>query len=117
MNKLIKHSIKPAMTKIGLTFIASMLAFSAWAISLDQAKQQGLVGEMPNGYLGMVVTSPEVSSLVDMVNKKRKNIYLNLARKNKITMQQVTKLAGEKSISKTQTGHLIKNAAGKWVKK
>jgi len=121
MNKLMKHStkhsIKQAMKKIGLAFIASTLAFSAWAISLDQAKQQGLVGEMPNGYLGVVVESSEVTSLVKMVNKKRKDIYLNLARKNNITMQQVTKLAGEKSISKTQTGHLIKNSAGKWVKK
>ena len=113
MNKLMKQTIK----RISLVLIASTMAFSAWAISLDQAKQQGLVGEMPNGYLGVVVASSEVSSLVAMVNKKRKDIYLNLARKNKITMQQVTKLAGEKSISKTQSGHLIKNSAGQWVKK
>jgi len=113
MNKLMKHSIK----KVSLLLAACTMAFSAWAISLEQAKEQGLVGEMPNGYLGVVVTSNEVTSLVDMVNKKRKDIYLNLARKNKITMQQVTKLAGEKSISKTQSGHLIKNSAGKWVKK
>lgn len=113
MNKFMKNT----MIKIGLTFIASILAFSAWAISLDQAKQQGLVGEMPNGYLGVVVTSSEITSLVELVNKKRKDIYLNLARKNKITMQQVTTLAGEKSLAKTQSGHLIKNASGQWVKK
>ena len=113
MNKLIKHSIK----KLSIALVAATLAFSAWAISLDQAKQQGLVGEMANGYLGVVVASSETTSLVEMVNKKRKDIYLNLARKNKITMQQVTKLAGEKSIAKTKSGHLIKNAAGQWVKK
>jgi uncharacterized protein YdbL (DUF1318 family) len=108
-----KHSIK----RISLAFFVSTIAFSAWAVSLEQAKDQGLVGEMPNGYLGVVVASSEVSSLVEMVNKKRKNIYLNLARKNKITMQQVTKLAGEKSLAKTQSGHLIKNSSGQWVKK
>jgi len=113
MNNLIKHSIK----KISVLLVASTVAFSAWAISLEQAKQKGLVGEMPNGYLGVVVASSEVTSLVDTVNKKRKEIYINLARKNKITMAQVTKLAGEKSLSKTQSGHLIKNSAGKWVKK
>ena len=113
MNKLMKQTIK----KISLVLIASTMAFSAWAISLDQAKQEGLVGEMSNGYLGVVVASSEVSSLVAMVNKKRKDIYLNLARKNKITMQQVTKLAGEKSLAKTRSGHLIKNSSGKWVKK
>jgi uncharacterized protein YdbL (DUF1318 family) len=113
MNKLIKQSIK----KISLLIIASTMAFSAWAVTLDQAKQQGLVGEMSNGYLGVVVASPEVNELVEMVNKKRKDIYLKLARKNKITMQQVTALAGEKSLAKTQSGHLIQNAQGQWVKK
>ena len=117
MNQLIKHSIKHSIRKVSLVLIASTMAFSAWAISLEQAKQQGLVGEMPSGYLGVVVASTEASSLVEMVNKKRKDIYLNLARKNKITMQQVTKLAGNKSIAKTQSGHLIKNASGQWVKK
>ena len=112
-----KQTIKNSIKKVSLVIVACSFAFSAWAISLEQAKQQGLVGEMPNGYLGVVVTSSEVSSLVDMVNKKRKNIYLNLARKNKITLQQVTKLAGEKSLAKTKSGHLIKNTAGQWVKK
>ena len=113
MNQLIKHSIK----KLSLVLIGSTLAFSAWAITLDQAKQEGLVGEMADGYVGVVVASSEVTTLVEVVNKKRKEIYLNLARKNKLTMQQVNKLAGEKSLEKTQSGHLIKNTAGEWVKK
>jgi len=113
MNKLIKHSIK----KVCLALVVSTLAFSAWAISLDQAKEQGLVGEMLNGYLGVVVASSEASTLVDTVNKKRKEIYQDLARKNQLTMQQVTILAGKKSLAKTQQGHLIQNVAGQWVKK
>lgn len=113
MNKLIKH----ALTKLSIALVATTLAFSVWAISLDEAKDQGLVGEMSNGYLGVVVASSEVNTLVDTVNNKRKDIYLKLARKNKLTMAQVTKLAGEKSITKTQPGHLIQNAAGQWVKK
>ncbi len=97
--------------------IALTMTFSAWAISLDQAKQQGLVGEMANGYLGVVVTSPDVTSLVKTVNAKRKNFYLDIARKNKLTMKQVTALAGEKAIAKTRSGHLIKLASGSWIKK
>jgi hypothetical protein len=113
MKQLIKHSMK----KISLVLVASSLAFSVWAMSLEQAKKQGLVGELPNGYLGAVVSNNDVNSLVDKVNKRRKDIYLKLARKNNLTMEQVTKLAGEKALAKTQSGHLIKNAAGKWVKK
>lgn len=109
MNNLIK--------KLVSVVIVSTIAFSSWAISLSDAKKQGLVGEMPNGYLGIVVKSSATQSLVNTVNSKRKTLYLNLARKNKITMDQVTALAGQKAIAKTQSGHFIKNAAGKWVKK
>lgn len=113
MNNLTNRFVK----KLTCALLVSTLAFSAWAISLSDAKTQGLVGEMPNGYLGVVVESAEAKSLVASVNKKRKSIYMNLARKNKITMQQVTALAGEKALAKTQSGHFIQNAAGQWVKK
>jgi len=113
MNNLTNKFIK----KLTCALLASTMAFSAWAISLGDAKQQGLVGEMQNGYLGVVVDSAETKSLVSSVNEKRKNIYINLARKNKITMQQVTTLAGKKAFAKTQSGHFIKNASGQWVKK
>lgn len=113
MSNLVMNILK----KVMLSVVVASMAFSAWALSLDDAKKQGLVGEMPNGYLGLVVNSSEAKSLVDSVNKKRKDIYMKLARKNKLTMQQVTALAGKKAINKTKSGHYIKNAAGQWVKK
>lgn len=113
MKNLIRNFIK----KSGFALLVSVMAFSAWALSLNDAKQQGLVGEMPNGYLGVVVDNAEAKSLVASVNKKRKSIYMNLARKNKITIQQVAALAGEKALAKTQSGHLVKNSSGQWVKK
>jgi uncharacterized protein YdbL (DUF1318 family) len=117
MSKLISNITMNIAKKFIFTLFATTMAFSAWAISLDDAKQQGLIGEMKNGYLGVVVNSTETQSLVNDINEKRKNIYLNLARKNKITMEQVMALAGEKAISKTQSGHFIQNSAGQWVKK
>lgn len=113
MKNLTSNLIK----KSACALLVSAMAFSAWALSLNDAKQQGLVGEMSNGYLGVVVDNAEAKSLVASVNKKRKSIYMDLARKNKITMQQVTALAGKKSLAKTQSGHLIKNSSGQWVKK
>jgi len=113
MNNLTNTIIKT----LAFALLVSTVAFSAWAISVADAKQQGLVGEMSNGYLGVVVESAETKSLVAEVNKKRKSIYMNLARKNKITMQQVTLLAGKKSYAKTQSGHFIKNSSGQWIKK
>ena len=118
MNNLTNIFIKKLTgALVACTLLVSTIAFSAWAISLGDAKQQGLVGEMPNGYLGMVVDSAQTKDLVASVNSKRKSIYMNLARKNKITMLQVTTLAGEKAFAKTQSGHFIKNTSGQWVKK
>lgn len=109
MYKLMKKTL------VALTVIT--LSFSAWAMSLDQAKQQGLVGEMSTGYLGVIVKSAEAESLVTTVNSKRKQLYLQLARKNKISLAQVATLAGEKALAKTRPGHFIKEASGQWVKK
>lgn len=121
MTKLTNNLKNKLITKFSLAAFVLTMSFSAWAVTLEQAKQQGLVGEMSNGYLGVVLTNTnsntDVASLVASVNKKRKTIYLALARKNNLTMQQVTVLAGEKTIKKTLSGHLIKNALGQWVKK
>ena len=117
MQNLTKNLTNKLIKKLTCSLLVSSMAFSAWAISLDDAKQQGLVGEMANGYLGVVVNSADAKTLVDSVNQKRKSIYMDLARKNKITMAQVTALAGKKAFAKTQSGHFIKNSSGQWVKK
>jgi len=109
--------MKTVMKKFTLAITILAITFSAWAVTLDQAKQQGLVGEMANGYLGVVKNNSDVQSLVASVNAKRKAIYLKLARQNKLTMEQVTALAGKKALAKTKAGNYIKNASGAWVKK
>ncbi len=109
MTKIIKQ--------ITLAFITLTFSLAVWATTLEQAKSQGLVGEMANGYLGVVIASQDTKKLVDQVNEKRKTLYQKLAQKNNLTMTQMTLLAGEKSIKKTKAGHLIQNSAGQWIKK
>ncbi|MBE0376512.1 MULTISPECIES: YdbL family protein [Pseudoalteromonas] len=95
---------------------AVCLSFSAWAISLDDAKNQGLVGEDSSGYLGLVVQNAEAKAVVDEINAKRKAQYLKLAKKNNLSLAQVEALAAAKTIEKTQSGHFIE-VNGEWVKK
>ncbi|MBU2972344.1 YdbL family protein [Pseudoalteromonas sp. C2R02] len=109
MNKLIKYT--------SFLIIMLSMSFSALALTLQDAKKQGLVGEMPDGYLGAIKNNAQVASLVNSVNKKRKDLYISLARKNKITLGQISALAGEKAIQKTASGNFIKNAKGQWIKK
>lgn len=95
---------------------AVCLSFSAWAISLDDAKNQGLVGEDSSGYLGLVVQNAEAKAVVDEINAKRKAQYLKLAKKNNLSLAQVEALAAAKTIEKTQAGHFVE-VNGKWVRK
>ena len=101
-----------------LVLISMLLApLSAWSIDLAAAKQQGLVGEQANGYLGAVTTpSAEVRALVKDVNAKRRAKYQQIATKNNISMTDVEALAGQKALEKTAPGNYIK-PAGSWRKK
>lgn len=94
-----------------------LVAAPGWAMDLKQAKAEGLVGEQRNGYLGVVVNNPEARKVVSEVNAKRKKLYQQLAKKNQVSLSSVEQLGGEKAISKTRSGHFIKNSAGQWVKK
>jgi uncharacterized protein YdbL (DUF1318 family) len=94
-----------------------LLSLNAFAISLQDAKSQGLVGEQPNGYLGIVQNDPQANSVAKEVNAKRKNHYEKIARKNDITVNEVAKLAAKKAMKATKNGQYIKDSNGKWVKK
>ncbi|MBB1400107.1 YdbL family protein [Pseudoalteromonas sp. SG45-1] len=100
-----------------ITLVSAVcMSFSAWAISLDDAKNQGFVGEDSSGYLGLVVQNAEAKAVVDDINTKRKAQYLKLAKKNNLSLSQVEALAAAKTIEKTQSGHYVE-VNGNWVKK
>lgn len=88
----------------------------AHALSLEEAKSKGVVGESADGYLGAVSSSAEVDALVKDVNEKRRAEYKRIAESNKLDPAAVEKLAGSKAIEKTPAGQFIK-AGGSWQKK
>jgi uncharacterized protein YdbL (DUF1318 family) len=104
------------MHKLTAILSAIMIFFSVSvaALELDQAKQQGLVGEMANGYLGVVVQQADTEKLVADINAQRKAIYVKLAENNQITLEQVEILAGQKAYNKTQAGHYLQKD-GVWL--
>ncbi len=88
-----------------------------FALSLDDAKAKGLVGEKNNGYLGAVTPSnTEAQMLIDDVNQKRRQAYEDIAKRNRTSVQAVETLAGEKAIQNTKSGNLIEGPGG-WMKK
>jgi len=97
--------------------VALLFAGSALAMDLDSAKNQGLVGEQPNGYLGVVKATPEAVELVSDINQKRRRAYQRIAQQNGISLDQVANLAGQKAIEKTPAGEYVKTPTGQWVAK
>lgn len=87
------------------------------ALTLDDAKSKGLVGEKSNGYLGVI--SPgngEAQTLADEVNQKRRQAYEEIARRNGTSVNAVETLAGEKAVANTKPGNFVEGSGG-WVKK
>ncbi|WP_233010387.1 YdbL family protein [Rheinheimera faecalis] len=84
--------------------------------ALGAAKTQGLVGEQPNGYLGVVGSSAQAKEIADLINKARKAEYQKLAAKNGIQLSDVEAIAGQKAIEKTEAGQFIQ-LNGQWQKK
>lgn len=99
------------------TLLFSVTLSSAWAISLDEAKTQGLVGEQLNGYLGVVQSSGEVRSLADSINQKRRAAYADKARKAGVDIKVIEMRIGERLIQRATPGHFIQNNNGQWSKK
>lgn len=84
--------------------------------NLSSAKTQGLVGEQSDGYLGVVVNSPETVETVKLINDARHAQYLRLAKDNNLVLTDVEAMAGQKAIDKTQAGQYIQ-VNKKWAKK
>jgi len=75
--------------------------------ALGDAKASGQLGEMPNGYLGVVKPSPEADEIARLINQARRTEYQKLASQNGIQVSDVEAIAGKKAIEKTPAGQYI----------
>ena len=109
--------------KLLAVILSCLLVFSmpllAFGITLDEAKQQGWLGERPDGYLGLVKpsSSPDTVDLMKDVNRKRRSLYQDIAAKNGTALSAVEALAGKKAIEKTPPGQFTMQPNGNWIPK
>src|SRR3954469_20272587 len=112
-----------SIIKISICSILLALALPLMAMNLQQAmsklsdaKTHGIVGEQPDGYLGVVSQSADATEIVKLINTARKTQYERLAKDNKLALPDVEAMAGLKAIEKTQSGQYIL-VNDKWAKK
>ncbi|MBD1226471.1 YdbL family protein [Xenorhabdus griffiniae] len=106
------------MKKVGMIFLLSLL-FSPFAkgMTLNEAKQQGLVGETFSGYLAPVKNGQEAQSVVKKINNERQKKYAEIAAQNNMTTEQVARMAGEKLVNRAASGEYVLGINGNWVQK
>ena len=103
-----------------LLFVAALsLSGNAFAIELQEAKDRGLVGESNSGYLDYVKKPPgdDVKALVHTINERRKKKFIDTARANDLTEDQVAERFYQRGVKATQSGHYYRDSQGRWVAK
>jgi len=114
MNNRITLFLFSILSMVGM--VTLLLCQPVFALELQDAKTQGLVGETPSGYLEAVKATPEADQLIKEINAKRKTHYQKIAKKNKTPLSTVEEMAGKKALEKTPAGQYIK-VGGAWKKK
>jgi uncharacterized protein YdbL (DUF1318 family) len=107
------------MKRIFTAILLVMTMQVAWAIDLQSAKDQGLVGEANNGYLAAVQkpASAEVKALISDVNAKRKAQFEKTAANTNTTQLQVSNRFYQLAVQRTKPGHYYQDKSGRWKKK
>ncbi len=111
--------MKNAFSRILLLGCLLLIVPISFALTLQEAKNDGLVGEQRNGYVGLVVESApvEVVALTRDINNQRRELYQQIARENGVSVEQVAALAYEKAVEATPAGQYLQDASGAWIKK
>ncbi|EBP0117127.1 YdbL family protein [Salmonella enterica subsp. enterica] len=95
----------------------SLLTPSVWALTLDEARSQGRVGETLNGYLTALKNDAETQKLVLDINQARRASYQQLADSNHLPVDEVAKMAGQKLVERARPGEYVQGINGKWLRK
>ncbi|GCG10343.1 hypothetical protein BvCmsF52A_03051 [Escherichia coli] len=107
-------------------FLVGLVSSNVMALTLDEARTQGRVGETFYGYLvalktyGYLValkTDAETEKLVTDINAERKASYQQLAKQNNVSVDDIAKLAGQKLVARAKPGEYVQGINGKWVRK
>lgn len=105
------------MKRLALILLALGMNVQAAALTLNDARAQGRVGETLSGYLALIQQDAETLALVNRINAARAENYQKLADSNNLPVDEVAKMAGQKLVARAQPGEYVKGINGKWLKK
>lgn len=104
-------------TLLIMVWIIGLMSSSAMALTLNEARSQGRVGETLNGYVVALETDAETQALVRDINEARNRSYQQLAKQNNVSTDEIAKLAGQKLVARAKPGEYVQGINGKWLRK
>lgn len=80
-----------------------------------KARAEGRVGEQPDGYLGIVgAGDTALQKVVNDINIKRRDLYLEKAKENNATLEAYALTAGCQAVARTVPGEKYRAPDGSW---
>lgn len=102
---------------VKLCLLLALASPAAMALTLDEAREQGRVGETLNGYLAPRQQDAETLALVARINQGREQHYQQIAQQNHLSTDEVARIAGEKLVRRAAAGEYVQGINGQWIKK
>ncbi|AUU85716.1 YdbL family protein [Leclercia adecarboxylata] len=93
------------------------LCAPAFALTLNEARTEGRVGETLSGYIAPRSQDRETLALVEQINKARTESYQRLADSNNLPVDEVAKMAGSKLVARARPGEYVQGVNGRWLQK
>lgn len=96
-----------------------VLAGTAFADALSDARQAGYIGERPDGYVALVDSNApgSVRQLVDEINAQRRAAYQNIANQTGVPVDQVGIRAAQRLFGELPAGTPVLLQNGQWATK
>jgi uncharacterized protein len=105
MSEKMQDRLEMLVAALLLGATATTAAYAQRDPAYQAARSEGLIGEMPTGYVGFVSTpSAAIKALVDDINIKRKAVYTEQAQTNSVTVEEFAfrngcRLIAEKTVA------------------
>lgn len=94
--------------------VVLLFAMPAWALDLQTARNQGLVGELNDGYVKALQPNSDLQTLVADVNAKRQAEYRRISAANGQPIEVVAKLAAGQIVKNLGKGAKYQDSTGQW---
>ena len=110
------HSLRTALIGVLAAVSLAAPAQAQRDPAYQAARQHGLVGEKPDGYLGFVsAPSDQLRALIDDLNLRRRSVYTERATTAGATVEQMAFTAGCNLIAQTVTGEKYMAPDRSWM--